>query len=91
MGGSALRVRVCRDRQVEGVEEMIDDDKLVEIIEKAISDNFESITDPSLYDAVYMVGMDVADAVGKAIKEGLVKAIKEEQQRCKLSPQHKLT
>ncbi len=48
---------------------MIDDDKLVEIIEKAISDNFESLTDPSLHDAVYMVGMDVAEAVIETIKE----------------------
>ena len=74
MGSSALRVRVCRDCQDERMEEMIDDDKLVEIIEKAISDNFESLTDSSLYDAVYSVGLSVADAVGKAIKE--------EQQRC---------
>ena len=47
---------------------MIDDDKLVEIIEKAISDNI-TITDPSLHDAVYMVGMDVAAVVVKLCSE----------------------
>ena len=41
---------------------MIDDDKLVEIIEKAIKDNI-TITDPKLHDAVYSVAMDVADAL----------------------------
>jgi len=47
---------------------MIDDDKLVEIIEKAISDNM-TITDSSLYDAVYSVGMDVAAVVVKLCSE----------------------
>ena len=55
-------MRVYGNCQAEGVEEMIDDDKLEAIILKAIEDNI-TITDSRLYAAVYAVAMDVADGV----------------------------